>query len=105
MLTQEASKMLYPYMTLPDETEIVHSEIINKENKEQVKVYIERPIDGGFANATCWLPDYKWEDIKGFSQKDIDYFSDIIHSGAHLFFDFARNRNKICFGNHQVAAK
>ena len=30
--------MLYPYMTLPDETEIVHSEIINKDNKEQVKV-------------------------------------------------------------------
>ena len=84
-------KMLYPYMTLPDETEIVHSEIINKDNKEQVKVSIERPVDGGFDSATCWLPDYKWEDIKGFSQKDIDYFSDIIHSGAHLLFEFARN--------------
>lgn len=83
--------MLYPYMTLPDETEIVHSEIINKDNKEQVKVYIERPVDGGFYSATCWLPDYKWENIKGFSKKDIDYFSDIIHSGAHLLFEFARN--------------
>ncbi|MCI6799553.1 MAG: hypothetical protein MR970_08855 [Spirochaetia bacterium] len=83
--------MLYPYMTLPDETEIVHSEIINKDNKEQVKVSIERPVDGGFDSATCWLPDYQWEDIKGFSQKDIDYFSDIIHSGAHLLFEFARN--------------
>ena len=67
--------MLYPYMTLPDETEIVHSEIINKDDKEQVKIYIERPVDGGFDSATCWLPDYKWEEIKGFSQKDIDYFS------------------------------
>jgi len=82
--------MLYPYMTLPDETEIVHSEIIKKDGKETVKVYIERPIDGGFANATCWLPEYKWEDIQGFTQKDIDYFSNIIHSGAHLFFEFAR---------------
>ena len=82
--------MYYPYMTLPDETEIVHSEIINKDGKEHVKVYIERPIDGGFANATCWLPEYKWENIKDFSQKDIDYFSEIIHSGAHLLFEFAR---------------
>lgn len=45
-------RMLYPYMTLPDETEIVHSGIINKDNKEQVKVYIERPVDGGFDSAS-----------------------------------------------------
>ena len=83
--------MLYPYMTLPDETEIVHSEIINKDGKKFVKVYIERPTEGGFDSAICWLPDYRWEDVKGFSQKDIDYFSDIIHSGAHLLFEFARN--------------
>ena len=73
-------------MTLPDETEIVHSEILIINDKENVKVYIERPIDGGFASATCWLPEYKWENINGFSTEDIDYFSEIIHSGAHLLF-------------------
>lgn len=78
--------MLYPFMTLPDETEIVHSEILIINDKENVKVYIERPIDGGFASATCWLPEYKWENINGFSTEDIDYFSEIIHSGAHLLF-------------------
>lgn len=83
--------MLYPFMTLPDETEIVHSEILFKDEAEHVKVYIERPIDGGFASATCWLPEYKWEGVQHFSQEDIDYFSEIIHSGAHLFFEFARN--------------
>lgn len=83
--------MLYPYMTLPDETEIVHSGIIHKDGKDQVKVCIERPVDDGFAGAVCWLPDYRWEDVKKFSQKDLDYFSDIIHSGAHLLFEFARN--------------
>lgn len=51
--------MLYPYMTLPDEMEIVHSEIISKDGKDTVKVCIERPVDGGFASATCWLPDCK----------------------------------------------
>ena len=79
--------MLYPFMTLPDETEIVHSEILIINDKENVKVYIERPIDGGFASATCWLPEYKWENINGFSTEDIDYFSEIIHSGAHLLFE------------------
>ena len=78
--------MLYTFMTLPDETEIVHSEILIINDKENVKVYIERPIDGGFASATCWLPEYKWENINGFSTEDIDYFSEIIHSGAHLLF-------------------
>lgn len=78
--------MLYPFMTLPDETEIVHSEILIINDKENIKVYIERPIDGGFASATCWLPEYKWENINGFSTEDIDYFSEIIHSGAHLLF-------------------
>ena len=78
--------MLYPFMTLPDETEIVHSEILIINDKENVKVYIERPIDGGFASATCWLPEYKWENINGFSTENIDYFSEIIHSGAHLLF-------------------
>ncbi len=32
---------MYPFMTLPDETEIVHSEILFKDEAEHVKVYIE----------------------------------------------------------------
>ena len=44
--------MMYPYMTLPDETEITHSDIINNNGKEQVKVYIETPVEGGFKDAT-----------------------------------------------------
>ena len=43
--------MMYPFMTLNDETEIVHSEM--KENGT-VKVYIERPDEQyGFKHATC----------------------------------------------------
>ncbi len=30
--------MLYPFMTLPDETEIVHSESMMVDDKEKVKV-------------------------------------------------------------------
>ena len=36
--------MLYPYMTLADETEIVHSEM---DADGRVRVCIERPVQGG----------------------------------------------------------
>ena len=56
--------MIYPYVTLSDETEIVHSEI---KPDGRVKVYIEKPVYDGFHHATCYLPDYTWEEIFGFS--------------------------------------
>ena len=43
--------MMYPYLTLNDDTEITHSEM--KENG-QVKVYIETPDEkDGFHNVVC----------------------------------------------------
>ena len=42
--------MIYEYMTLPDETAITHTDIINKDGKEQVKIYIKRPVNGVFAS-------------------------------------------------------
>ena len=55
--------MMYPFMTLNDNTEITHSEM--KENG-QVKVYIEKPVFLGFNSAECWLPQYEWKNNKGF---------------------------------------
>ena len=83
--------MLYNFMELPDETIISHSEILNKDGKEQVKVYIEKPIYGGFATATCYLPDYDWSDIKGFTDAEMEYLKDIVESEAHMIFEFAAN--------------
>ena len=62
--------MMYPYMTLPDDTEITHSDIINNNGKEQVQVYIETPIDGGFKDATCILPDYEWT-VHGYTEEEM----------------------------------
>ena len=39
--------MMYPYMTLNDDTEITHSQIIQKDVQERVKVYIETPVFWG----------------------------------------------------------
>ena len=80
--------MMFPFMQLDDNTEIVHSEILED---EKVKVYIEKPIEGGFKSAACLLPDYKWEEINGFTKKDIENFQDILESTAHLIIQFAKD--------------
>lgn len=80
--------MMYPFMTLNDNTEITHSEM---KSDGRVEVYIETPDDfGGFRNATCWLPDYKWEDIKGYSDQEMAYFKQLIQNNAHLIIEFSQ---------------
>ena len=76
--------MLYPFMTLNDNTEIVHSEILENSGKEEVEVRIEKPVQGG------WLPEYRWENIQGFSQEDIHYFQELLESVAHIILQLAR---------------
>ena len=83
--------MLYPFMTLTDETEIVHSEILEKDGKEKVKVVIEKPVMNGFHSAVCWLPDYRWENIKGFTPQEIQEYQAFIASVAHVIIELARD--------------
>lgn len=80
--------MMYPFMTLNDGTEIVHSEM---QPDGKVKVYIEKPDETcGFFHATCYLPDYTWEDIYMFTDDDIERFLEIIQSTAHLILEFSQ---------------
>ena len=81
--------MMYPFLQLDDETEIVHSEILYGNNENLVKVYFEKPIEGGFQSATCYLPNYQWEKIEGFSETDIERFTEILETTAHLILRFA----------------
>jgi len=78
---------MYPFMQLEDNTEIVHSGILED---EKVKIYIERPIEGGFQSATCFLPEYIWEEVSGFDSTDIEKFQEIIESTSHLIMRFAK---------------
>ena len=78
---------MYPFMTLPDETEIVHSEMENG----RVKVYMETPDEKlCFKHATCYLPEFKWEDIYGYTDDEINYLKDIVKSEAHLILEFSK---------------
>ena len=81
--------MMYPYLPLDDETEIVHSELL-KDNT--VKVYIEKPDENdGFHCASCYLPGYEWKDISGFSEEEIKKYQTIIENNAHLIIELSQN--------------
>ena len=80
--------MMYPFMTLDDETEIVHSEM---QEDGRVKVYIEKPdAEYCFRHATCYLPSYTWEDVYHFDEQEIARYQEIIESTAHLILRFSQ---------------
>ncbi len=75
-------------MTLNDDTEITHSEF---KQDGTVEVYIETPDEkDGFHHAKCQLPEQKWFDIDGYSEKEIEYFKELISSTAHLILEFSK---------------
>lgn len=79
--------MMYPYMTLNDDTEITHSEMLPD---GKIKVYIETPDEkDGFHNAICYLPDYEWEN-NGYSEAEMDYFKNFVRNNAHLMIEFSK---------------
>ena len=83
--------MMYPYMTLSDETEIVHSQLIEDKGIKKVIVNFERPTDNGFDSAICELPEYKWKEKEGYSDEEIAFFEKLLHSNAHLLYKYAAN--------------
>ena len=79
--------MMYPFMTLDNDTEIVHSEL---KADGHVKVYIETPDEkDGFHHAVCWLPEYKWEDISGYMDDELSRYKKFVVDNAHLIMEFA----------------
>ncbi len=71
--------MLYPYMTLADETEIVHSQIIDS---EKVIVHFERPTEDGFDSARFELPSYELISCEGYSKNELDFFEELLRNNA-----------------------
>ena len=80
--------MMYPFMTLDDDTEITHSEM---RPDGTVKVYIEKPDEKHcFHHAACSLPGYVWSDVYGFSREEIERYLEVIRSVAHLILEFSQ---------------
>ena len=81
--------MMYPYMILADETEIVHSQIVDEDGVKCVEVHFERPTEDGFDVARCSLPSYTWIKREGFADIEIEKFIEFLHSNAHLLYKYA----------------
>lgn len=79
--------MMFGYMTMADETGIAHSEM---KADGSVKVYFEKPIEGGFQHATCYLPSYRWEEIKGFTDQEVHELERVLQNNAHLIWQSAQ---------------
>lgn len=80
--------MIYPFMTLNDNTEIVHTEM---DSDGKVKVLIETPDEKlGFKQATCILPDFEWINISGYSDFELDYLKELVSSETHLILEFSQ---------------
>ena len=80
--------MMYPFMTLDDETEITHSEYLDN---GKVKVYVEKPdAKDCFHHMTCYLPEYEIKDVYGFGKDEVDRYMEIIKSTAHLMMEFSK---------------
>ena len=76
-------------MILSDETQIMHSHIIEENDHQSVEVHFERPNENGFDIARCVLPTYTWIKHEGFSDKEINKFEAFLHSNAHLLYRYA----------------
>ena len=86
--------MMYPFLTLDDDTEITHSEM---RPDGTVKVYIEKPDEKDcFHHATCYLPGYIWSDIYGFSHDEMERYLEIVRSVAHLILEFSQEGGFDC---------
>lgn len=80
--------MMYPFLTLDDNTEIVHSEM---RPDHTVQVYVEKPDEQNcFHHASCILPGYTWQNVTGFDSADLAHYEEIIRSTAHLILRFAQ---------------
>ena len=88
--------MMYPFMTLNDDTEITHSEMYPDGS---VKVYIETPAeDGKFKSAECWLPMNRWE-VKGYSWLEMQYLRQLVRRNEPLFIKYSMEGGVLGAGN------
>jgi hypothetical protein len=77
---------MYPFMQPEDNTEIVHSDLLEG---GRVKVYVEKPVEGGFKSAICRLPGYDRVEVTGFTDEEIMLYHEVLESTAHLIIRFA----------------
>lgn len=80
--------MMYPFLTLDDSAEIVHSEM---RPDGTVQVYVEKPdAQDCFHSGSCIIPGYCWQNVNGFTPSELSRYEEVIRSTAHLILQFAQ---------------
>lgn len=82
---------MYNYLKLADDTQIAHSNILSDQT---VQVSVERPIDGGFCSATCFLPQCRWQSVEVFTAAELSFLAEIVRDNAPLIYRLAREAEK-----------
>lgn len=67
--------MLFPLVTLDDQTEIVHSHLLED---GRIKVYVETPVESGFRSAELYIPEYQWGKVEGYDSDELTKFLQIV---------------------------
>jgi tRNA U54 and U55 pseudouridine synthase Pus10 len=77
---------------LQDQTEITYSDLKKDENGEYITLYFERPNEksNDFQSANCRIPGGTLEDIKGYSDEDIQELNKLVKKVGSLALGFSK---------------
>ena len=79
--------MMHTICKYSDNTELVISDIIKRENGEEIiKVVFERPTEHGFDTLIFELPSYNGN----YTNEEIEIFKKVVEQGAAHFYEIAR---------------
>lgn len=83
--------MMHTICKYADNTELVISDIIKRENGEEIiKVVFERPTEHGFDTLIFELPSYKIVENDGnYTDEEIEIFKKVVEQGAAHFYEIA----------------
>lgn len=83
---------MYPFVKYADETAVVFSDIIIRENGEEyIHICFERPTEKGFDTVIFELPSYEIIRKDGeYTKEEIEKFKQVVERGASLFFRCVR---------------
>ena len=81
--------MMHTICKYSDNTELVISDIIKRENGEEIiKVIFERPTEHGFDTLIFELPSYRIVENEGkYTDEEIEIFQKVVEQGAAHFYE------------------
>lgn len=84
--------MMHTLCKYADETELVISDIITRDNGDEIiKVVFERPTENGFDTLIFELPSYKIIGNDGkYTEEEVKLFKKVVEQGAAHFYEIAR---------------